>query len=245
MKLKSVTRLSMAALFCVPAFASTYFGGVEDWTNLDYDYNDVVFSVSGDGLSLRSGTGSWFTQPVLGTSGSPFWNNNSLDGPNYNIGYCIYGGGNCNGGAALDSGAKFLADNATGKTALTNDVTFRSNGSVALNVLLQNTAATDSLGWYSVSDPTAVTWLNAGNTGTFKFTPNGDFGLVAQSRGANPGEGYTYYSQTGYGSQDTVSHFAFFGDTANVETPEPSAIGLLSLGLAMGAAVLRARKNSI
>ncbi len=35
MKLKSVARLSMAALFCVPVFASTYFGGVEASTSLD------------------------------------------------------------------------------------------------------------------------------------------------------------------------------------------------------------------
>ena len=241
MKIRNLLALTAAALLAVPMFATTYFGGLEDWTALDYDYNDVVFSVSGNGLTLQS-TGSWFNQPVLGTNGSPFWNNSSLDGPNDNIGFCIYGGGTCNGGAALDAGAKYLADNAS-NTGSTNDVTFRSNGLVTLNIAVQNTSSLDRLGWYSVSNPAAISWLNAGNTGTYSFTLDGSFGLVGQSQSRDSNQGYTYYSQSSYGNQDNVSHFAFFGVPASdVVTPEPSGIGLLSIGLAVGAAIFRKRK---
>ncbi len=100
-----------AALFLLGsatwANASTFYGGFEDTIQGDYDYNDIVFSLSGDGLTLNSLTGQWNQKPVLGTSGTPFWNHSSFDGSKYNVGYCIYGGGNC--GAALDSNANYLA----------------------------------------------------------------------------------------------------------------------------------------
>lgn len=244
MSLRKWALTGVALVMASPMFAGTYFGGLEDWNGLDYDYNDVVFSLSGSGLSLHSGTGKWLVEPALGTSGMPFWNRSSIDGPMDNVGYCVYGGGTCNGGTALDAGAKYLAANATSSTGTANDVTFSANGQVTLDVALQLTGAKDSLGWYSISDPKAINWLNADSSnGLFSFNPGGDFGLVGQSRGVIPGTGYTYFSQSWYGSKDDVSHFAFFGGTDAAVAPEPGVTGLMGLGLLGMSLLIRKRKN--
>ena len=241
MLFKNLMLLGTAALLASPVFGASYYGGLEDWTHLDYDYNDVVFSLSSSNLKLNSAA-QWFNQPVLGTSGSPFWNHSSLDGPNDNIGYCIYGGGSCHGGSALFAGSQYLASNATGSA---NDVTFTASGSVQLNVILQNTAAKDILGWYSVSDPSTVTWLNSSaSDGLFSFNPGGAFGLVARTQGSDPNQGFTYYSQTGFGSADSVSHFAFFGDSPVATAPEPASLALMLSGLLAAAGAICRRKRS-
>ncbi len=244
MKLTKWALTGVALVMAAPMFAGTYFGGMEDWNGLDYDYNDVVFSLSGSGLTLNSATGKWFAEPVLGTSGTPFWNHASIDGPMNNVGYCIYGGGKCNGGAGLDAGAKYLAASATSSTGTANDVTFSASGQVTLDVALQITGAKDSLGWYAISDPKAINWLNADSSdGLFSFTPGGDFGLVGQSRGVTAGTGYTYFTQSWYGSKDDVSHFAFFRGTSAAVTPEPGVTGLMGLGLFGMGLLMRPRKN--
>src|ERR1700722_17928395 len=107
--------LGLFVIALIPAHADTYYGGFEDTVGGDYDYNDLVFSLSGAGLTLNS-SGTWYGESTatLGTSGTPFWNHASGDGPNDNIGYCMYGGGNCNGGTALDAGGYFLARSTKG-----------------------------------------------------------------------------------------------------------------------------------
>ena len=223
---------SFIAFCAAPLFATatTYYAGVEDWNGLDYDYNDVVLSLSGAGLNLHS-SASYFGEPLLGASGSAFWNHASLDGPNYNVGYCIYGGGSCNGGAALDVAAKYLAASQTAAGSA-NDVTFTATGAVQLQVILHNTDATDVIGWYALSDPGKINWLDPnGSLGNFSFSPAGAFGLVARSQGADPTTGYTYYSQDQFGSTDSVDHFAFFSDANATVTPEPGTVGSLLLGL--------------
>ena len=113
-----------------------------------------------------------------------------------------------------------------------------------LSVVLQNTAAKDVLGWYSLSDPSTVNWLNpSAADGLYTFTPGGDFGLVDRSQGMDPNTGYTYYSQTGYGSADNVSHFAFFGDPVST-APEPASIALMFSGLLASAGLIFRRQRS-
>lgn len=233
MKLKRMALMGAVALLATPLFAGSYYGGLEDWNGLDYDYNDVVFSLNGSNLMLHS-TGNWFTQPALGTSGTPFWNHSSLDAPNDNVGFCIYGGGSCNGGTALFPNSEYLAANPSERGSA-NDVTFTADGQVTLNVALQITMARDVIGWYSVSNPGTVNWLNPSATnGSYTFTPGGAFGLAAQNAG------YSYYSQSNFGSADYVSHFAFFG-TPSSATPEPASLGMLGIGLVSGLALLRKR----
>ena len=105
--------LAIAAFGLASASASTIYGGFEDTVGGDYDYNDLVFSLSGDSLALHS-TGTYFAKPAvlnstgaMGQNGTPFWNNVSADGPNENIGYCIYVG--CSGAAAINPNVKYLA----------------------------------------------------------------------------------------------------------------------------------------
>jgi hypothetical protein len=237
MRFKNWLLMGGTALLAVPLFGSTYFGGVEDWKGGDYDYNDIVFSVAGGNLTLHSPAGQWFAAPALGTSGAPFWNHSSLDGPQDGVGYCIYGGGNCNGGVALDGAAKYLATNATSLTGSANNVTFSATGQVVMNIALQITAARDEIGWYSLSDPNVINWLNPDSRGgSFTFDPGGVFGFVEGN------SNFTFYSQSQYGTEDGVSHFAFFDPPGLAAVPEPSALGLTGLAL-IGTGLISLRRR--
>lgn len=227
------------------SWAGTVYVGFDDAVALDYDYQDLVFSISGTGLQINSQTGSWVsTIPTLTSAGNtpangglqnlPYWNQTSSDGANYNIGYCIWGGGDCNNGAALSPQASYFT-NLNDPLGSVNDVTFSVAGTIAADITLHIAGGNDILGWYNATDPSTVHWLNSASNmlTTSTFTPAGAFGLV----GENLSLGFTFYTQTNVpgNDADTVAHFAYFaqqtGGTTNfssVATPEPAA-GLLGL----------------
>ena len=238
MNLKSLTLIGAALLLSAPMFGSTYFVGYEDSVKGDYDYNDIVFSLSGNGLTLNSHGDSFYSQPKLNDGGSPFWNNLSYDNPStsYNIGFCIYGGGACNGGKALDAGADFLASNPTSHTGSANNVTFSTDGKTALTVYASVATDMSTLGYYLVNDPSHSFKQLKGSNGAYNFTPSGDFGLVAYNYANNE----SFFSQPSMGTADSVSHFAFFGMAA----PEPGMTSLVGIGLAATGLFLRRRKAS-
>ena len=240
MNLRRLSLIGAALVMSVPTFASTYYGGFEDAKGGDYDYNDIVFTLSGTGLTLNSSDGHWYNKPTLGASGVPFWNNSSYDNGNKNIGFCVYGGGNC--GTGLSSTAQYLAANNTSHTGSANNVTFSvgANQKVSANVVMEITAYTDTLGYYNTSDPSKIYWLNTvGQTGIFQFTPTGTFGIAANNGVRGPNQ--TFYSQSNLDCiNDNVSHFAFFGDAT--AAPEPGAMGLMAGGLMTVAALFRRRK---
>ncbi len=227
------------ALLTTPAFATTYWGGFEDTSGsgADYDYNDLIFSITGTSLLLHTGTGVWFDRSAAGVfntgsgaaglAGTPFWNNSSLDGAGgRHVGFAIYGGGAINGGVALAPGDQYLAT-ATG--ASVNDVYFSVSGDVSEQVAISITAATDALGWQLRSGG-PITLFATGVQGPVTFTPGGDFVLIG-----NVAPSTSFASNVA--SADGVSHFAFFGPSV----PEPSSIGLLGFALLSGGLAFRKR----
>jgi hypothetical protein len=234
------------ALFVIalsPAHATTYYGGFEDTTggSSDYDYNDLVFSVSGTNLVLNMGTGtSWYPETAadLNDSGTPFWNNNSYDSPSAhdNIGYCIYGGpsGSCGGHAAIDPTGDFLAASSS-PSGSANNVTFSlPSGMTTATIILGITADTDELGWYNLSAPGTIFWFTSG---TDNFTPTGTFGLAGCNDWTGSSCGDTPFRSV---TSADISQFAFFGP-APVTTPEPGTFAMLGLGL-LGLVGLMRRK---
>lgn len=233
MKFRNLILTGAAMLMASPVFASTYYGGFEDYaTNKsmasDFDYNDIVFSLSSSSLSLKSSDGMWYSSPSVNQDGTPFWDNNSYDGSKKNVGYCIYGGGNC--GAALAPGAQFLANgNTPGKAA--NTVYFSTADSVATTVFLSITSANDTLYWYKIGNNT-LHQINNG-LGSFSFNPGGDFGLA----GYNAATGRIFYTQINSDDPNEPSHFAFFQPT-----PEPGTMGAMAGGLILLGTIYRRRK---
>jgi hypothetical protein len=239
MRFNTINLVITALLLVTPSFATTYWGGFEDTvgSGADYDYNDMVFSISGDGLTLNTATGVWFNKSSAGAlntgfgahglAGTPFWNNTSLDSSGGDsVGFCIYGGGVCNGGVALAAGDQYLAT-ATGNSV--NDVYFSVDGNVTEQVTLSISADTNTLGWRLKSGG-PINPFTSGVQGPVSFTPGGDFILVGLVGG-----GPTFTSNSA--ANDGVSHFAFFGPSA--ATPEPASIALLGFALLGGGLVFR------
>ena len=233
MKFRNLILTGAALLMAVPTFASTYYGGFEDLSRSnhstsDYDYNDVIFSLSGSSLQLKTSDGAWYSNPTIDMNGKPFWDNTSWDGGKKNVGYCIYGGGDC--GKAIAPGSQFLASK-TSPNASAQDVYFTMGpGNVTASVRLNITSATDTLYWYTIGDQYHLHTIGTG-VGTFAFDPSNSFGLA----------GYNNQTRQYFFSSDCndPSNFAFFQPT-----PEPGTMGAMAGGLIVLGTLFRRRKIS-
>lgn len=238
----------LAAFAFVPAWAGgIYYGGVEDLGTpggyeMNGDYNDMIFSLQGSGLSL-SGAGTWKASPPVNENGSNFWDHKSSDGPKMNVGYCLYGGGNCELPGGPISNLDYWAG-ANGGQVL-NDV-FSADGTITATLLAKITAyyTTDELGWFNPADPRHTLHLifdgtlRPGNTVT--FTPSANFVLWTD----HGPETSKFFSNTAVGGAETgQSHFAFFSTPGQSDAPEPGTLASVIPGLLlMGAGLRRLRK---
>lgn len=238
----------LAAFAFVPAWASgIYYGGVEDLGTpggyeMNGDYNDMIFSMQGAGLTL-SGSGTWQANPAVNETGSTFWDHNSRDGANMNVGYCLYGGGHCELPGGPITNLDYWAGENGGQVL--NNV-FSADGAVTATLLTKITAyyTTDELGWFNPADPEHTLHVIFDGTltpdHTVTFTPSSNFVLWTDHGTETP----AFYSNSSLGSAETgQSHFAFFSTPGQSDTPEPGTLASVIPGLLLiGASLRRLRK---
>jgi hypothetical protein len=243
------------SLYAGPPPSSTYVGGVENSLpntseeNIG-DYNDVIFSFTGSGLTLDTPDGQWnaFSAGIVNQNGNgspagnPFFDNESLDGTDKNIGFCLTTS-NCTAatqtaGASLN---EYLSD--TGNTSIpAPDFYFTGSGTVTFSLLAAIAGAntsTESVGIYNTTGSHTVTWVILDdvlqNGGVVSVPGSGTFGLIFSVGTA----GTIFYSQNSLygfvnGNPDIPAdnRYAIFSESS---VPEPATMALFGLGaLALG-----------
>ncbi len=181
-----------------------------------------------DSLSGNGSFQSWSTSVLNTPQTGPYWNGLSGDGPEYNIGWCMTGTGNCQ--IANPPGA--LSYYGNGNAAASN-MYFTASGAMQQVSLLgaftnQNgvpPSGTDYFGWYSITNGMVGTLNPLFNSTeavgtTVDFTPTGTYGFYlenVQSPGTSYTASYFYFMNdsfdyaTGTGIIDTgTQHFAAF-----------------------------------
>lgn len=212
-----------------------YYVGVEDAIGGDYDYNDLIFSLTGSSsVTLYGDSGSALFAPVSAvnplTSTPPaFWNNESGDGAGLNYGQCLYNNPTaCNGPFAPT--ASYLAESGT---QASSQFYFGTGGTVTLDLLANITA--------NKNDINGLEWCLEGTTtcnaitfvsGVATFTPTGNFDLAL-----NNGSVTFDSNLSSFVADGGIDHFA-----VAVGTPEPGTLAIVGTVL-VGLGVLRRRYN--
>jgi hypothetical protein len=230
---------------------NTFYIGVEDqFPNSDYDYNDLIFTLTGNNsitLNASAGTTPQFHAPIVpNNSTPPFWDNTSIDttldpthNPNYNFGECLYVNGNgCTpGGSAIAPQANYLADAAGG---FVNFSFSAPVGTVITFNLLAHVNGSSGLDDHSIfvcsPDPAVTTCGSAINLsgGTYTVTSPGTFNLEFAD-GKHVYDSNTAATGLGTFTDPTVDHFAL------AMTPEPGTLAVVGTVL-VGLGVLRRRR---
>ncbi len=246
---KSLSVVALGALFFLQAntavAGSILLGGIEDYSGGSTieghgDYNDLVFEITGNISAIAAQAGFRSLAPsMVDESGTIFWDQHSLDGADYNLGYCVTGLGNCVVAGLPVGSLNYLAG--PGGAAPMSEL-FQASGPITMNLLFEKTSNMDknTLGWYDPANPGVLHQIFAGPDGTgtsVTFTPSGTFALYS-TNGWGP-----FYSSVAADNQQesaTVQHFAFL-EVQPTETPEPGT-GVLAGLLGCGAAWQAARR---
>ncbi len=187
-----------------------------------------------------NGAGSWqsWTAATLATSGGPYWNNNSGDGAQYNVGWCLNGGGSC----SMSNPPGTLPYFGNG-TASVSNMWFSTGGS-AVTVTLAGVFTTqtdaalhgiDYFGYYladSTGAPIAGTSHQLFSTGqplsssaTFTVAANTSYGFYIENVQGQGGpfetDYWSYMDDTADGNSrgnafPNFQHFAAFDSTTSL-----------------------------
>jgi hypothetical protein len=215
------------AIAALPAFATTftapaYYVGIEDHIGGDYDYNDLIFTLTGAGLQLTSTNGSLNAPVVPNNDATPFWDRASQDGAGRNYGNCLYtpSVNNC-AGSPIDPTAEYLA----GPGGVSTDFSFTASGTVNLVYDIRFAGDVGNLLWCNGGGCTAITFSpnSPGGTASFDSTLGGGgtfwFRFVDVTTG-----GTTFNSNTVGG----INNFA-----VSAAVPEPATFALVG-GILLG-----------
>jgi len=227
----------------------TYYVGLEDqFPKGDYDYNDLIFTLTGNQqVTLNaSGTAPTLFAPIVPNNITPpFWDNSSQDqinlnpaNPNYNFGECLYVSGNGCTGTPLAPQADYLASSTGGAV----DFRFSAPAGtiITLNLLAQvngsGTLDQDSL-YICSPDPAVTTCMNISPIGgTYTVGASGTFNLGFYD-GTNVYDSDTKVTGLGLPLSDpTIDHFAV------ALTPEPGTLAVVGSVL-VGLGMLRRQRN--
>ena len=190
--------------------------------------------VNADTISPGGTWQSWSATNLYGnpgqTPGSPYWNNNSGDGPAANIGWCLTGGGLCNLAAGTQGALSYYGG--AGGTAL-NDLFFTSTGPSTVSFQVSWTAAktssnTDVFGYYLTDSsgaptgalhPLLTSTSSLGATSSVPLSAGQNYGFYIeniQGPGTPLETDYIFYmdgaanSANGSMPADNMQHFAVF-----------------------------------
>ncbi len=185
-----------------------------------------------DTLGGNGSLQSWSTTVLNTPTTGPYWNGNSSDGANYNIGWCLTGTGNCQ----ISNPPGVLSYYGNGNLPASN-MYFTGSGATQqvslLGIFTTQTgvppAGTDYFGWYSISNGTPGPLNPLFNSTeavgtTAEFTPTSTYGFYfenVQSAGTSYTASYiwllnesqSYATGTGIIDQG-VQHFSIFSGPA-------------------------------
>lgn len=210
------------------------YGGLEDYAGgagieKIGDFNDLVFKMAGDITVVSPGAVfSALTPSMIDESGNIYWDQHSSDGPKYNLGYCVLGGGNCPTLGPSDVSYQSLAG--PGGTAPTS-ILFEAQGPVTIDYAFRMTAGSNSLGWYDPSNPSVLHPIFSSSNGpgtSVVFAPSGVFALYSVNL---YGQFFSTVAAANVGESAMQQHFAFISDPPNSSTPEPNTTALIGGGL--------------
>ena len=263
---KTLLALLVLGGFCgVQAYADTLLIGIENSVPSDStvegigDYNDYILSLSGVSAVSLDGGGYLSLSPVVLygatsqnlspiTATDPFWNNASLDGADYNIGYCAEVMANCaTGVSGIPTVNEYLQDGGTGSSD--PDFIFQvTNPSTATQLTMIAAAENpdQALSWYqtdasgNILGPGGLMFFGSANGATFNI-PAGVtyFGLSFAI--TNEGRNFATENALSATADDGVSRYAVFDESSGV--PEPGTLALFGLGALVLGIVPRLRKR--